>query len=779
MADRVLDPTAVHVVLTTRWAGTAYRSSTIRRVESYQVETALDSDADSWAIELGNLTGDLNALLARDNEVRTQIYGAGDKRTFLVTGIMDDANYSEQGTIILNGRDLSAIPVDSDHYPDSFRGMNAPDIIRQEAESLGMTTKFRLSKAGGPKTQLTDGSEKYWEFWYRMIRKEKQWLWTEPDGTLVSSVLNYAASPKYKFASVSVAKADEIPVMSFQFRKTTQNRFGQVAIVWRSQTQLASGAPPNIHLQDDPTIKAWRKKPQKIIEDKHAKTKQEASKMADEEIYESKVGALEILVTVPDPGFLIDQNNMARLRLPEYGISGEWFVVGTIIRGDTSGFVQDIRLREKNFAISERVPDDPEWDKTTAAADNPTGEIGAGAWPTTGVAKYMGDHPEWWDCFFKAANEWRGSFAQDLFMATLLAICDHETGFANIRSNNQADGNGNEMPAPGQHGVEWYDIRSQSPTTAELEDWKMNFANEGGDGYLTWDCAVGPMQLYSAKAEADQHNGGKVDEFFGKRWSACDNIWEAAKLLHSKISYQSGKEDDLWAGVCAYGGWSPGCSYGQNIKERVHSGPPSGGWLAMVDEALASGSAQIDPATQQPSSPGSAASFAKTLQAYYAQGKFHDDNGSIMTQVNKVATGQQLSSQCGDKVWGDEHVYGALCYLIENGYNIGCFALTEDHSCYVSGTTRKSQHSLGKAVDISSIGIPGLGWYNLARVDSTGTRLAIQVMELLKVGGWLLPRQIICNGVGEIDKQVQVHQWNDGPTDYITDDHIDHIHVGY
>ena len=67
---QTLDPTKVKAVITTRWAGTAYKSATIRRVESYQVSSNLDSDADPWSIEIGNPEADRTRSARRASNLR-------------------------------------------------------------------------------------------------------------------------------------------------------------------------------------------------------------------------------------------------------------------------------------------------------------------------------------------------------------------------------------------------------------------------------------------------------------------------------------------------------------------------------------------------------------------------------------------------------------------------------------------------------------------------------------------------------------------------------------
>jgi prophage tail gpP-like protein len=582
---QTLDPTKVKVSISTKWSGTAYKSTTLRRVESYSIASHLDSDADPWSLEIGNIDHDLNAVLERDNEVRVKVFGAGPTSQPMLVGIMDDVTFSEQGTLQLTGRDMSCVAVDSDHFPQIYRGLSPTKIIEMEAKSIQCANKFQIKEIkGGPRKQQTDGSEKYWEFWYRMVRKDGLWIWMLPDGTLVVSDLNYNDAPVYHFVSKTATDRTNsgIPCEFVSYHKTTQSRLGQIAIEWREQTVVAA-EKASVSFFDDLKTRGWIKRPQKLLQDKHATGRDSAYKVAAEELFESRVGAIEITITVQDPGFFIRQNRMARLDIPEMGISGDWFIVGSTLRGDSEGFAQEVRLREKKFAISKRVPDDPVWTK------DPTGGPSGASFPSGKAASalyaQMGEHSEWYPFYLNAAMKWRGQYDLALFMSTLLAITEHETHFRNIRSNNENDGNGNVISAPGQHEIEWYDIRKSSPSPDELDRWKTNFANQGGDGYVRWNCAVGPMQLFDTglKVEAD---GGKADEFYGNRWNPANNIMTAAHALNGKAVTTTGAEADLIAGVCRYGGYSnPFCDYGQYVKNAIHNSP---GWLALVQAALSS-----------------------------------------------------------------------------------------------------------------------------------------------------------------------------------------------
>lgn len=158
--------------------------------------------------------------------------------------------------------------------------------------------------------------------------------------------------------------------------------------------------------------------------------------------------------------------------------------------------------------------------------------------------------------------------------------------------------------------------------------------------------------------------------------------------------------------------------------------------------------------------------------------RYFDDNGQQMYQWRSTAAGNPLKNQCGSETTIDIRIAQMLVTLLENGYYIGTYALMSDHSCYVEGTTRFSAHSLGMAVDISSIGKPGLGTKSLAVYDPIAVQWVEELMILLRTFN---PKQIICNGEGNQENlAIKQLQWNNGQqVDNITTDHTTHIHVGF
>lgn len=586
--------------MTTRWGGRAYRPRIIRTIENFTVDTALDSDADTWSIDIGDPYGELVDTLARDSEVRVQLFGVGSGLDYIMTGIADEVDFGDSGILTLTGRDYSSLAMDSTIPPQQLRHVRAWAVVEQQAKKLGFQ---RTNLAHGQmirKVQHTDGSESYWEFWYRLYRKEKMWIWTEPNGMLMAGQLNYGSNPVYFFGVPKAGdsaniKARHIPVEQIAIRKSTQTR---VAEVW----VFAHRGKNGFHeIAKDPTMAAWVKKPLKILLDADAHTPTAARKTGWEEIFEGKVGELEYTVTIPDPGFMVKQNQIARLRIPELNISGDFFVVGIQAQAGTNGAMQQIRLRDRQMALTRRIPSEP---KATGASgpkkDTVTTDLGqallAGA-----------DVPASWGNFFtNAANEWHGPWDFNLFLAVLLGISYQETGgtYQNERQNG----------GPGGDHITWYpqptqaELRGARPAntgstlSAAIQKWKTDFANEAGDGFVSTDFGVGPMQLTSIgiKHAADDHfNPGYHNEFDGGRWNPESNIWAGAKSLREALQgvvQDSGKDEDIWMGVMAYNRGVQGAidyfnqykklsSYAMNVRKYVNTDP---GFLATVNTARGS-----------------------------------------------------------------------------------------------------------------------------------------------------------------------------------------------
>lgn len=171
--------------------------------------------------------------------------------------------------------------------------------------------------------------------------------------------------------------------------------------------------------------------------------------------------------------------------------------------------------------------------------------------------------------------------------------------------------------------------------------------------------------------------------------------------------------------------------------------------------------------------PGTPQALAKRLLELHAQGKWRDDNGQGLWQIQRVANGQALYSKCGGYVHLDVRVLRTIVWLIDvKGYRIGTYAWCSDHFC-----DGYHGHAGGLAVDISSInGISVASNSSLARLYTYSVARALYYSSDHR------PRQLICDGYG------YMHY---GPISALCipyasyygyktlSEHRNHIHVGY
>jgi cell wall-associated NlpC family hydrolase/prophage tail gpP-like protein len=544
-----------------------YREWPTQQVESFEVDTAMDTDADAFSIDIGDPDNDFRQLLNRDTEVRAALYtgptDAAAKAQMLNWGIADQcANDSDTRVISIAGRDYSALAADSHHPPGQWSSIRPHVFVKRDADKLKIP-RTRLSHVTRLPKFYTDGSETYWEAWYRMYRKKKMWIWAEPDGTLIADGLNYDAEPRYYFGT---AKSRNQFANFLQVERaailTNKQRPAEVWVFGEKDTGTNNSPVGFIGKASDPSNRSWRRRPLLIMQSSKAKSSQDARKEAWEELFEGKIGAVEITLTIPDPGYIIRQNEMAVVRIPELDLYGRFFVVGVRISGGMDGYRQEIRLREKNFAISRRVPDDPELAKDPGQQVIP-GSVGS-ALLDSGV--------RWGDAFGTAAREFHDGWDMTTFLGVILSICAHESAFKNVRGGGDIEWY--ERPQAGEGSPE--DVRSLS---SQLQLWRSRFANAQKNPlnprYPSSECAVGPMQLVTPgfKVWADDF-GGRRDEYEGGRWQPTSNIRAGAKAFAGKLSgLDPHKDSNIWIGVERYygGGAAATVAYRQAVKTLYDS----------------------------------------------------------------------------------------------------------------------------------------------------------------------------------------------------------------
>jgi peptidoglycan hydrolase-like protein with peptidoglycan-binding domain len=171
-----------------------------------------------------------------------------------------------------------------------------------------------------------------------------------------------------------------------------------------------------------------------------------------------------------------------------------------------------------------------------------------------------------------------------------------------------------------------------------------------------------------------------------------------------------------------------------------------------------------------PAPPMSAAAAAKRLLVLAEEGKFRDDRGSVLPQIQATAKGQTVTNIIGEPVHIDPKVLECLVWLIDvKGFTLGCYALCSDH-----GNDGERGHMGGHAVDISSI--------NGVTVNTASVYTSLLNLLRALQSGEHKPWQLISGGYAyHEDKACQslcipYAAYYGEPT---LSEHCNHVHVGY
>lgn len=540
----------VYTILSANIGRTAHRQLPVHRVETYEFEQAMDIDTDGFSIAIGDHDSKYAFLLDRDTEVRAAVYLKDTRGRFhaMFTGISDSiAKSSDDMTLNITGRDLSSLAL-GDAPPGKWKHVRPKQFITNRAHNVGLPN-ILIHEMREFATLVSDGSETEWAFWYRMAREREMWMWTEPNGKLMIDKLGYSLAPSYRFGQPprGVSSAGWIMPERVAVTKSTTDRVGDVWVYG----QDAKTSIPFVTRGIDTTIKGWKRKPLRIMASSTAKSVSEAKKEADLEVFESIVGAFEIELTIHDVGTLVLQNRMARVELPDFDLSGNFFIVGVRSVGSGDGMTQVLRLRQKGFAMSKRVPSDPKLVDSDVGKNAVSASIGA---QLATLGRGMG--VQWADSFVRATREFGTANGWDtaVFLGVLLAICEHESSFRNVRRGGDTEW----MSLSAWMGRDDQLRRSGAGLDRGIEGrlYEETFANEP-------NYAVGPMQLLSQsyKDWADQYgwNGKPTPgELEGGRWNPDSNIRAAARALIEKLNTppraNPTKADDIWIGVRRYYG---------------------------------------------------------------------------------------------------------------------------------------------------------------------------------------------------------------------------------
>jgi prophage tail gpP-like protein len=661
-----------------------------RKVIAYDIDSAMDTDTDTWNVQLGvDSPGQFVAdMLSRDTEIRVGLHAVGHTGVeTLHSGFADEITLDENGIMSVQGRDITAVAVDSQHPPQIWHGIRPETLVAKEARMLKIGDRLKLTKARGFKTYATDGSESYWQVWYRFYRKRRMWMWAEADATINATTLHYNQHISYYFGTATrkrrgVVPAQFIPVEACNWKSNKNQRVGEVYYFGhRGDIGFVGSA-------DDPATRVWIKRPTLIIASGDAHNQAEARVEAWEEIFESKVGAVEIQLTVQDPGFTIRQDKMAYINLPLMGLEGEFYIVGARQVGSVSdGFYQVIRLREKNYAVSRRVPTDPQLRSGSAKASGGEDALAASlAIDATDEVKQF---------IINAANKFHGPWPFDLFLGVFMAMIQRESGFRNVRE-------GGSVPYPGtSNGA----VPARAAGGESRDQWykfSAAYVNEVSLG-AAQDYGVGFCQLTSLKYKlyADRLSGGPFhDQLLGGRWDPESNIMAGAATFAEKLGAgwsisNDGKiskvsptglslqptEQNMWAGVAAYNGSGNAARvYAAAIKKAYNEE-----FKAVVQGA-------VDEAKATSKDTGDGGGIPSGSSAELRQRVL---NNSMVTFSRQSQRDDIRSGQIAD------HVLMFMLWFTDAGWPISVSALRNDHSKYTS-SGNISEHWAGHAIDMQN-----------------------------------------------------------------------------
>jgi hypothetical protein len=164
--------------------------------------------------------------------------------------------------------------------------------------------------------------------------------------------------------------------------------------------------------------------------------------------------------------------------------------------------------------------------------------------------------------------------------------------------------------------------------------------------------------------------------------------------------------------------------------------------------------------------------IAGKILEYQNKRYFDDHGGDEIAQWRKAASGLKWHACTGKFVSCDPKLAQAVLWILDSGWQIGTFAICEDHGC----ENPDSQHLIGQAIDISSVGKVNGQRYPVNTYSPAAKELIKEFMVFLRD---IAPNQVICNGNGYDQDDVKALQWSHGQqVSYITTDHTDHVHLG-
>lgn len=168
--------------------------------------------------------------------------------------------------------------------------------------------------------------------------------------------------------------------------------------------------------------------------------------------------------------------------------------------------------------------------------------------------------------------------------------------------------------------------------------------------------------------------------------------------------------------------------------------------------------------------PGTAQDAAQRLLELHTQGKYRDDRGTELAQIQATAEGKTVTNAAGEQIHIQAKVMQVLVWLIDvKGFTIGTFALCSDH-----GFDSENGHAGGRSVDISSI--------NGNTVNASAVRAdLLRLLHDLQSGPYR-PWQLISGGYANHEDPACLSLCIPSAPFYgepTLSQHTNHVHVGY
>ena len=316
------------ISITNKSSGNKYD---ILRLESYDIENAMDIPADHFSLQIGNIGGIYSTYFDSDD-----IVSVSDEE-YLFVGIVDDFKIkwdSSGNYLYLDGRDKALLLLDNDAEPRTYYNLTLEELIKKLAIPFGFTS-FDIAKTKSIAKIVVDLGESVWDVMFRICRNQGYWLWIKPDGTIVAQTLNYSALPSYVFSNSEI---NALPIESLEKTKSSAKLKSEIWVRAQGEKTIIAKKKDQ-SLYDKGFIRRL------ILEDPDSDNYKEAEKKAEEELKDSKKGSLEIVIETRGNKKILT-NTTAKVIDPKSNTDGVFFIVGVRhIKNRDKGNITVVRLR--------------------------------------------------------------------------------------------------------------------------------------------------------------------------------------------------------------------------------------------------------------------------------------------------------------------------------------------------------------------------------------------------------------------------------------------------